>query len=360
MNEDKTQENPRVEVTTNVNDFNDEPKRPIWITILAVAGILAVIVALGLGIFQLANRGSQGLSNITSGFGSIFRGEENIILSVKDSTISSNRDTILSLEHRNRRGDVEGDYTILFECEPGISVRLNGEDVTCDEEVALNDVDLKNIEVGVTSTQNRYTDLSIIARFENETVALETDTLLTIVNTTVSSEQGSTTPDEDEDEEAAEETPSEDRAENEDSKTTSTPEYVTVKHYVGRYSDPNGTADLKVVVRAVGIDRNGSFRERDRFSRGERAAVSFTVSNEGTKETGAWYFAATLPTGEPHYYKSDTQRTLLPGDRIEYVLSFDDVAGRGITDLFIHADPVNNIKELSDINNVAKAEFNVR
>ncbi|MEX0933358.1 MAG: hypothetical protein WDZ74_01255 [Candidatus Paceibacterota bacterium] len=332
---------------------NDEPGRPIWITILAVAGILAVIFALGISVFQLATRGSDRVSEITAGLGGLFQRSERIVLRVDKSTVNSEDEVTIFLEHRNKDRGENGIYTVQIDCEEEVTARLNDTLVACNEEIELGKETPESFTVTLQAESERYTDIPVIVRYVGGDEVVETDTLLTVVNTDIAS---TPTKDEDANEDSDEKTVTD----AEDSEKITTPQYITVKRYGGRYSDPNGIADLRVSITNTGIIRNGDFRERDEVSENERAALSFTVSNAGTKETGTWYFSALLPTGETYYFKSDTQQNLLPGDRIEYILAFDDIEGRGDTKLYVYADPVNSLAELSEINNIGEAVFDIR
>jgi len=337
---------------------DEEPGRPIWITILAVAGILAVIFALGISVFQLATRGSDRVSEITAGLGGLFERNERIILSVDESAINSKDEVTLFVEHRNKSADQNGVYVALIDCDEEATAILNDEEVACNEEIGLGEETPESFTVAMQTENLRYTDIPVIVRYVGEDNFVETDTLLTIVNTDIAS-----TPEEDEtadeDETVDKETDDEVVTDTEDSEEA-TPQYVTVKRYGGRYSDPNGTPDLQLSVTESGIIRNGNFRERSEVQESDRAAVSFTISNAGTKETGTWYFIALLPTGETYYFRSDNQENLLPGDRIEYILAFDDIEGNRETELYLYADPTDSMTELSETNNVDEAVYYVR
>lgn len=352
-NEERTRETKEETLTEDLRTTNEEPGRPVWITILAVAGILAVIFALGISVFQLATRGSDRVSEITAGLGGLFQGNERIILSVDESTVNSSDEVTIFVEHRKKAADKAGIYTARIDCDDDVTVRLNDEDVACNEEIELGEETPESFTIAVETSALRYTDIPVIVSFVGGEDVVETDTLLTVVNTGVASTQTDTETVEDEsDDEIVTDT--------ENSKEETTPEYITVKRYGGRYSDPNGTADLRVTITDTGVIRNGDFRERNEVREEDRAAVAFTISNAGTKETGAWYFSALLPTGETYYFKSDNQQNLLPGDRIEYILAFDDIEGRRETELYVYADPTDGLNEISETNNIGEAMFYVR
>ena len=332
---------------------HEEPGRPIWITILAVAGILAVIFALGISVFQLATRGSDRVSEITAGLGGLFQRSERIVLSVDESTANSEDEVTVFIEHRNKDTNQSGVYTAEIDCDEEVQARLNGVEVACNEEIELGEETPESFTLTIETKAMRYTDVPVIVRYVGGDEVVETDTLLTVVNTDIAS-----TPTENET--VGEEPDGGVVTDTEDSGKEKTPQYVTVKHYGGRYSDPNGTADLRVSITNTGVIRNEDFRERKEVRENERAAVSFTISNAGTKETGVWYFSALLPTGETYYFRSENQQNLLPGDRIEYILAFDDIEGRRETELYVYADPTNSLSELSETNNIGEAVFYVQ
>ncbi|OHA43873.1 MAG: hypothetical protein A3G03_01015 [Candidatus Taylorbacteria bacterium RIFCSPLOWO2_12_FULL_44_15c] len=86
----------------------------------------------------------------------------------------------------------------------------------------------------------------------------------------------------------------------------------------------------------------------------DRIAVRFSVENLGTKETGAWYFNAILPTYPSYIYSANSQNSLLPGDRIEFTLGFDSVEKKDGNVIVINVDPANSIFEASEENNIVR------
>ena len=221
-------------------EAHDEPGRPIWITILAVAGILAVIFALGISVFQLASRGSDRVSEITAGLGGLFQRSERIVLSVDESTINSDDEATLFIEHRNKKANESGIYTVLIDCEDNVTVRVNDTEVACDEEIELGEETPESFTISLQSETERYTDVPVVVRYIGGDEVVETDTLLTVVNTDIAS---TPTEDEDSDEDVVVVVPDTD-----DSEKEVTPKYITIKRYGGRYSDPNGIADLRVMI----------------------------------------------------------------------------------------------------------------
>ncbi len=85
----------------------------------------------------------------------------------------------------------------------------------------------------------------------------------------------------------------------------------------------------------------------------DRVAVRFEVENIGTADSGHWQFNAVLPTFPMYIFESEGQQPLSPGEKIEYVIGFDnvepDVDGRFV----INVDPTSSLSEASETNNIA-------
>lgn len=92
-----------------------------------------------------------------------------------------------------------------------------------------------------------------------------------------------------------------------------------------------------------------------------RPAARFIIENLGTAASGPWNFSATLPTLPTHTFTSETQKSLGPNDRIEFTLGFDNFVANesGVGTFTVYADPANSVKEVSEENNVAKADIHV-
>lgn len=125
--------------------------------------------------------------------------------------------------------------------------------------------------------------------------------------------------------------------------------------------DPNGMPDLSIIISAVGIldQTNNEFVEQDSMKITDRGAVSFSVTNAGTKTVSeGWVFSATLPTSPAHIYTSEPQQSLAQGDRIEFMLGFDSVSSADINKnaiVSIVVDPNETLAETTRDNNAAEA-----
>lgn len=94
-----------------------------------------------------------------------------------------------------------------------------------------------------------------------------------------------------------------------------------------------------------------SFRASDEVPDGERGAVKFTIANRGTNISDRFEFEVKLPTTRAYTYNSRTQQTLRPGERIEYVLGFDQTKDGNNRTITIDVDPDDDIDESNESNN---------
>lgn len=120
-------------------------------------------------------------------------------------------------------------------------------------------------------------------------------------------------------------------------------------------SNPNGQIDLAVQILGTGIitTDTGTFIAVSPINTSQKGAVRFEVINLGGKESGSWTFNAVLPTYPRHIFHSTSQKSLLPGDRIEFTLGFDQVNGNVSEDIVtINVDPSGSIQESSKTNNI--------
>lgn len=140
---------------------------------------------------------------------------------------------------------------------------------------------------------------------------------------------------------------------------------TTVVYPTGGTTAPvlSGLSDLTIVNVITGYlttNNTGSFVASRIVPDGLRGAVKFTVVNTGTNLTGRFAFKAVLPTTSAYTFNSDSQDSLLPGERIDYVLGFDRARtgeGREIT---ITVDPDNRIVESNETNNTTVTAVEIK
>lgn len=114
----------------------------------------------------------------------------------------------------------------------------------------------------------------------------------------------------------------------------------------------SGLADLSVKLIAVGVvdPSSGALLPRQPRSPDEIVGVEFDIANVGGSSTGAWYFAASLPTGpSPYLYVSPRQISLRPGEHIVNILRFaPNMPGAAAT---IVVDPEGAVHDADRANN---------
>ncbi|MBU2158912.1 hypothetical protein KKD81_00810 [Patescibacteria group bacterium] len=94
-----------------------------------------------------------------------------------------------------------------------------------------------------------------------------------------------------------------------------------------------------------------TFRASSRVPDGERGAIKFTIANRGTNLSGRFEFDAELPTSRSYTYHSGNQDSLKPGERIDYVLGFDQAREGDDREITVTVDPDRDISESNEGNN---------
>src|SRR3989338_7477412 len=235
--------------------------------------------------------------------------------------------------------------------------------------------DLRSLSLAAVSGENRYLDATIVLGFIDESkgmVAASDDILVTVVNSSLSQSPS-----------AREESPSpvatpsltstpkpsEATSPSPSPKTPRKPIYQppversrVIPTLIPPAEDENGQADLAIVALETGTynKRTKSFTRRDNIDDDDTAAVRFIVVNAGTKRSGSWEFESDLPTKRRRLFSSGRQVSLLPKDRVEYILSFDEFRSGRNLDFEIKVDPDNKVKEMNESNNTSRIRINVR
>jgi len=117
---------------------------------------------------------------------------------------------------------------------------------------------------------------------------------------------------------------------------------------------PYGKADLTVSVLSVGYLNSAdtsTYRVASEVPDGKRGAIKFVVTNTGTNVTGSWKFKAELPTSPSYTFTSPTQKSLNPGDKIEFVLGFDKTKDGNNREITIMVDSGKDVNESNENNN---------
>jgi len=126
--------------------------------------------------------------------------------------------------------------------------------------------------------------------------------------------------------------------------------------------NPSGKPDLGGKVLQIGIlDKTANaFISTSSIKSTDRAAVRFEIMNYGDNKVDGWSFNAVLPTYPSNIFHSDTQQALLPGEKIEFTLGFNQLDTTISTStIIITIDPSNSIFEKDEENNLLKSYFNI-
>lgn len=326
---------------------------------LAIVGLLAVLVLGFWGVIRVAIL-VPGIGNALAAVGasisSIFVPAERLEITLPSANVPSGEPLSITWNHVGKRG--EGSYTLSYACRSGFSMESitpTGVYQKAPCETPFNYTNSQTeIRVIPQSQSARFLDVPVTlsyTRSGDENPSATTDTAITVENSAVSvtpTPSGATPPP------SPRPTPS---PVTPGSRTDQTYRFVGS----GTASDPSGTPDLEVSITSIGtLDRaTNVFTPSATVVAGQRAAVQFSVTNRGTKTAEFWSFNAALPTTPFHIFHSDTQRSLGPGDRIEYTIGFDEIDSRTTSTFTVNVDPTGGIRELREDNNIAKITFRV-
>lgn len=124
-----------------------------------------------------------------------------------------------------------------------------------------------------------------------------------------------------------------------------------------------GYADFAVSAMAIGYlngDSTDSFMVSPTVPSGKRPAVKFSVKNIGTNQSGTWDFSATLPTTSGSNYSSDAQRSLNPGDSVDFTLAFDRAEKGSDKAVVITVNKTRNVSEINFDNNSLTLRLDIK
>ncbi|MCK5285809.1 MAG: sortase [Candidatus Pacebacteria bacterium] len=121
-----------------------------------------------------------------------------------------------------------------------------------------------------------------------------------------------------------------------------------------------GLADLEATINTIGyLNSNKDLIATSTLVRGDIGAVTFTVTNIGTKTSDGWTFNAVLPTSPAHIFHSQGQKALAPGEKIEFTMGFDKLRIGDQMVVIVNVDPSGGIKEVTKTNNIAKVFIDI-
>lgn len=135
----------------------------------------------------------------------------------------------------------------------------------------------------------------------------------------------------------------------------------------GVINDPNGLPDLVPMVLATGKLVGGyaadNFVATSDLVKTDRIAIKFAVENNGTKESGTnWRFNVVMPTETTYIFegKAEHVQNLLPGEKIEYVIGFDQSKVGTDLQIAVAVDQNQGVAEIKEDNNGAFVKITVK
>jgi len=302
--------------------------------ILAGVGAVAIIALILWGAVNVARLVPSAFSNLATAaitLTSVFQpGGGSLELTLEDSIVDSGVPFTLSWEYSPKE---DGYYAFSYGCKDGFGVAVLTEDGeyvenTCETPTRIFTTSDNSARVVATSENNRFIDVPIALAYITDGDVITTDErTITIVNEDITNSRSSI------DDDNTDGTSGSGTG----TGTTGGGTGVTKGDFTetlfeitpgSNPVDPNGRPDLFPSITSMGIidiDTN-QFTATSSASIHDRVAVQFTVENIGTAASGPWNFVAVLPARKIEFFSPNvTQRSLAPGDRIEYTIGFDGV-----------------------------------
>ncbi len=141
-----------------------------------------------------------------------------------------------------------------------------------------------------------------------------------------------------------------------------TPTTVVVPIQVPAATNYYGLPDLVIEEIQTGYltsSNTNTFRASSEVPDGERGAIRFTIANRGTNIADRFDFEVELPTTRSYTYKSKTQQSLRPNERIQYVLGFDSAREGNNRTITIEVDTGNDVNESNERNNTRDVSIDI-
>lgn len=301
---------------------------------VAIIGLIAIIVLGAWGIIELTFNLPSFLGGVGSNLSSLFshpeqQGPEAVTVTLPQYVYTGEPFTV-SWVHENASAQ-NYSYTLSYSCAQGLSIQTptpTGKLVTVPCNTPFNYTDATaNLPLtpSVTGPSQISTTITVsaLSLADGSVTASGSSTVVVLPARNV--RPGATT------------TPQQ-----------KTPVVQTHPSTGTQYSNPAGIADLSTTILSIRPSGYGL------------VAVQFAIQNNGTKAVPyGWTFSANVPVGYPYTYYSRPQRTLYPGDKIVYTLTFSisqyPSYQYGVNTITIVADPENRVIESNKTNNTVSA-----
>lgn len=334
-----------------MNKVPQEKKDSVTKT-LAILGFVAIVIFIVWLAVQVVALIPSAFSSLASIADSVYGpGDQELVVSTRNSVVNAGES--FTVNWSELPGD--GRYGFSYQCAEGVSLDIRTENgatrtVDCGELIDLEDA--TEVNVIVNAERERFTDVEYAITYMQEGAEnTVTDSVITVVNTSIptgtvvaTDDTEETQAQEPEDEpEPTETTPTEPET------TTTSPgrsESTYRENFTFRVpqSDPNGVVDLYVMHMGVGtVDRAGYFTPRPYLEEDEGGAIRFAVVNVGSKTATDWGYEADLPSGDT--YESDDEAPLRPGERSIITLGFAGLTGSGLESFGVGINAAGDINQ---------------
>lgn len=290
--------------------------------IIVLSTFFIVLISAMIVTVFLVPRGISLLASVH--FSSLFTRSEKIVLTSNKQSVASQEIFDLSWNGPIRTGS----YSINYSCKDGITISLAKTKTTvpCSKEFYFN-TSLNTLSVMVANTRNAATDIVLYINHKNE----DGDTI--IIGNTLITVSTSTNP-----QVVA-------------TATTTLPTSPT------RPTTPNtstNTARASYTDLVITLESRGSLNHTNTFipgsiQPGSRAAITFIVTNKGTRASGPWSLKAILPSNTTPTYSSNYQASLSAGASARFVLGFDTISGGNVV---VSINDDKTVPESTYLNNI--------
>jgi len=331
--------------------------------ILTGIGAVAVIALILWGAVSVARLVPSAFSNLATAaitLTSVFQPSgDTLELSLENSVVDSGIPFTVSWDYSPEE---DGIYAFSYGCRDGLTMSFLAdqgeyEEVTCETPTTvISDAD--SLRLVATSEDNRFLDAPIALAYITDGDVITTDErTITIVNEDITNSRSSIDDTTEDSTGGSGSTGSTGgfgltAGEKEEELFEITPETTPV--------DPNGRPDLVPTITAVGIidEDTNEFFATSTASVHDRVAVQFTVENIGTGVSGPWNFVSVLPARKITFFRPEvSQRSLAPGDRIEYTIGFDGVKTIDEVEIRINVD--NAPGDVNKANNITGTKIDI-
>lgn len=349
----------------------EKSEKNIATKVFAVIGLAGILALLSFGIVKLAPSTFSFLSSTATSLstklipkGNLFTGP----LSLTSNKTSLNSGDSFTLNW-TKNTDEEGSYVISYPCTNGFHLEAPQESekmiLTCNTQYSFGG-DTTALDLIAFSLQNLNVEVPVTLDFtkkDSEEITYTTKFVISVKNPSLLDNKDATT------------TPSVVPViSSVPTKTTPplavrpartnsvTPRTSITTTKTVPTENINGKSDLIVRVLETGVvnKRTNAFTPKSEIKITEKAAVRFVVENIGTKRSGVWTFESKLPTLRNYTFKSGNQMWLMPGDKVEFVLGFDEFHDVPTLSFSITVDPEGYEDELKENNNIGYVSIDIK